>query len=118
VILRETYQVDSKEEHAMTAGPSIEPARFWHEQLSTASPDLLRDLLATFIDALMGAEVDGICGAEYGARTAERVNTRNGYRHRDFDTRVGTMDVRSPSCAPGPTSPTGCSSGAAGLRRP
>jgi len=89
----------------MTAGPSIEPARFLHEQLTHASPDLLRDLLATFIDALMGAEADAICGAEYGARSPDRANTRNGYRHRDFDTRVGTMDVAIPSCAPAPTFP-------------
>ena len=101
----------------MTAGSSIEPARFLHEHLNAASPDLLRELLGVFVDALMGAEADAICGAEYGARTPERVNTRNGYRHRDFDTRVGTMDVAIPSCAPAPTSPTGCSS-AAGAPRP
>ena len=85
----------------MTAGPSIEPARFWHEQLTHASPDLLRDLLATFIDTSMSAEADAICGAEYGARTPERANTRNGYRHRDFDTRVGTMDVAIPKLRAG-----------------
>ena len=85
----------------MTAGPSIEPARFWHEQLNAASPDLLRELLGVFIDALMGAEADAICGAEYGARTPERVNVRNGYRHRDFDTRVGTMDVAIPKLRAG-----------------
>jgi len=85
----------------MTAGPSIEPARFWHEQMEAASPDLLRHLLSTFIDALMGAEADAICGAEYGTRTSERVNTRNGYRHRDFDTRVGTMDVAIPKLRAG-----------------
>jgi transposase-like protein len=85
----------------MTAGPSIEPARFLHEQLTHASPDLLRDLLSTFIDALMGAEADAICGAEYGARSSERVNVRNGYRHRDFDTRVGTMDVAIPKLRAG-----------------
>ena len=32
----------------MTAGPSIDPARFLNEQLSQASPDLMRDLLTTF----------------------------------------------------------------------
>ena len=85
----------------MTAGPSIEPARFLHEQLTHASPDLLRDLLSTFIDALMSAEADAICGAEYGARSTERANTRNGYRHRDFDTRVGTMDVAIPKLRAG-----------------
>ena len=77
----------------MTAGPSIEPARFWHEQLTHASPDLLRDLLATFIDTLMSAEADAICGAEYGARSPERANVSNGYRHRDFDTRVASTQV-------------------------
>lgn len=85
----------------MTAGPSIEPARFLHEQLSAASPDVLRDLLSTFIDALMSAEADAICGAQYGTRTPERANTRNGYRHRDFDTRVGTMDVAIPKLRAG-----------------
>jgi len=85
----------------MTAVPSLDPARFWHEHLTTASPDLLRDLLATFIDTLMGAEADALCGAEYGARTSERTNVRNGYRHRDFDTRVGTMDVAIPKLRAG-----------------
>ncbi|CAN5138865.1 IS256-like element IS1081 family transposase [soil metagenome] len=85
----------------MTAGPSIEPARFLHEQLTHASPDLLRELLATFIDALMGAEADAICGADYGARNPDRTNVRNGYRHRDFDTRVGTMDVAIPKLRAG-----------------
>ena len=85
----------------MTAGPSIEPARFLQEHLNAASPDLLRELLGVFVDALMGAEADAICGAEYGTRSSERVNTRNGYRHRDFDTRVGTMDVAIPKLRAG-----------------
>jgi len=39
----------------MTADPSIDAARFLHEQLASASPDLLREMLAT---QLAGA-VDG-----------------------------------------------------------
>ncbi len=85
----------------MTAVPSLDPARFLHEHLANAGPDLLRDLVATFIETLMGAEADAICGAEYGARSPERANTRNGYRHRDFDTRVGTMDVAIPKLRAG-----------------
>lgn len=85
----------------MTAGPSLDPARFLHEHLTTASPDLLRELLGVFINTLMGAEADAICGADYGQRSIERTNVRNGYRHRDFDTRVGTMDVAIPKLRAG-----------------
>jgi putative transposase len=47
----------------MTAPSSIGAARFLHEQLESASPDLLRQMLSVFIDALMSAEADAICGA-------------------------------------------------------
>src|SRR3954467_4753110 len=83
------------------ANPSIDPARFLHEHLTAASPDLLRSLLTTFIDTLMSAEADAVCGAEYGTSSPERVNTRNGYRHRDFDTRAGTLDVAIPKLRQG-----------------
>src|SRR3954464_6131350 len=85
----------------MTAPSSIDPARFLHEQLAQASPDLLRQMLTTFINTLMSAEADAVCGAEYGVRSAERTNTRNGYRHRDFDTRAGTLDVAIPKLRSG-----------------
>ena len=45
-----------------------------------AEPDLLRALLKTFVEALMGAEADAICGAPYGSRSEDRTNSRNGYR--------------------------------------
>jgi putative transposase len=85
----------------MTAGPSIDPEVFLHEQLTQASPDLMRELLGTFINALLSAQADSVCGAEYGARSSERVNRRNGYRHRDLDTRVGTIDVAVPKLREG-----------------
>jgi putative transposase len=89
----------------MAAKPSIDPARlpaqFLHEQLASASPDLLRSLLSTFIETLMSAEVDALCGAPYGVSSPERVNSRNGYRHRDFDTRAGTLDVAIPKLRSG-----------------
>jgi putative transposase len=80
----------------MTAPSSIDPAHFLHEQLAQASPDLLRQMLTTFINTLMSAEADAVCGADYGARSESRTNVRNGYRHRDFDTRAGTLDVAIP----------------------
>lgn len=85
----------------MTAPASIDPARFLHEQLAQASPDLMRDLLSTFIDALLSAEADAVCGAGWGQVSDERVNRRNGYRHRDLDTRLGTLDVAVPKLRSG-----------------
>jgi putative transposase len=85
----------------MTAGPSIDPARFLNEQLSQASSDLMRDLLTTFVNALLSAQAEAVCGAGYGERSSERVNSRNGYRHRDLDTRVGTLDVAVPKLRTG-----------------
>jgi putative transposase len=85
----------------MTAPSSIDPAHFLHEQLAQASPDLLRQMLTTFINTLMSAEADAVCGAEYGERSPERVNTRNGYRPREFDTRAGTLDIAIPKLRSG-----------------
>ena len=85
----------------MTVVPSIDPARFLHEQLHQASPDLLRELLSTFINALLSADADQVCGASYGTVSDDRTNRRNGYRHRDFDTRAGTLDVKIPKLRQG-----------------
>jgi transposase-like protein len=85
----------------MTVKTSIDPARLLEEQLSQASPDLLRELLGTFINTLLSAEADVVCGAEYGTVSEDRRNRRNGYRHRDFDTRAGTVDVAVPKLRQG-----------------
>src|SRR4051794_2396714 len=85
----------------MTVRSSIDPAHLLEEQLAQASPDLLRELLATFINTLLSAEADAVCGADYGEMSPERVNRRNGYRHRDFDTRTGTIDVAIPKLRQG-----------------
>ena len=80
----------------MTVPTIIDPALPWAEQIDRAEPDLLRVLLKTFVEALMGAEADALCGAPYGARSEDRVNSRNGYRPRDWDTRAGTMELAIP----------------------
>jgi putative transposase len=85
----------------MTVTPSIDPARLLEEQLAQASPDLLRELLTTFINTLMSAEADAVCGAAYGTTSPERVNRRNGYRPRDFDTRAGSLDLAVPKLRTG-----------------
>jgi putative transposase len=86
----------------MTVDPnSIDLPAFMAEHLQRAEPDLLRSMLSSFVQALMSAEADAICGAPYGERSPERTNSRNGYRTRDFDTRTGTMEVAIPKLREG-----------------
>jgi putative transposase len=85
----------------MTAPPSIDLSGWLTEQLAEASPDLLRQMITTFVQALLGAEADAVCGAEYGARSAERTNIRNGYRRREWDTRAGTIELAIPKLRSG-----------------
>ncbi|BCQ10171.1 IS256 family transposase [Mycobacterium heckeshornense] len=85
----------------MTKHHPIDVEALLEEQLATASPDLLRGLLSTFIQALMSAEADALCGAGYGERSAQRTNRRNGYRPRDFDTRAGTIEMAIPKLRSG-----------------
>jgi len=80
----------------MTTAHDIDLPTVLAERLTTCHPDVLRELLATFIHTLMGAEADVLCGAGYGQRSTDRTNSRNGYRHRDFDTRAGTLDLAIP----------------------
>jgi putative transposase len=101
VILWKTFHSASEGDTTVTAPSSIDPARFLHDQLESASPDLLRSMLTTFINTLMSAEADAVCGAPYGMPGPDRVNVRNGYRHRDFDTRAGTLDVAIPKLRSG-----------------
>src|ERR1700756_1626983 len=85
----------------MTAAHDIDWPQLLAERLTTTHPDVLRDLLATFIHAVMGAEADAACGAGYGQRSAERTNQRNGYRSRQFDTRAGTIEMAIPKLRSG-----------------
>jgi putative transposase len=85
----------------MAAEPSIDLSGWLEERLAQASPDLLRAMVTTFAEALMAAEADAVCGAPYRSRDTERVNRRNGYRSRAWDTRVGTIDLAIPKLRSG-----------------
>ncbi|MDW5324787.1 IS256 family transposase [Plantactinospora sp. KLBMP9567] len=85
----------------MAVPEPTDPAGFLREHLASGSPDLLRDMVKTFAEALMSAEADAICGAPYGQRSVERVNSRNGYRTREWDTRAGTMELAIPKLRQG-----------------
>jgi transposase-like protein len=83
------------------AKDSLDALDWLRKHLEQDTPDLVREMLGSFIQTLMGAEADAICGAGYGERSPERVNSRNGYRHRDFDTRAGTIDLAVPKLREG-----------------
>lgn len=85
----------------MTALHIVDPASVLAEALTDASPDLMRLLLQTTINALLSADADAVVGAEWGKPSPDRTAQRNGYRHRDLDTRVGTIDVAIPKLRTG-----------------
>jgi putative transposase len=80
---------------------TMNPAAWLRKHLEEADPDLLRSMLKAFCDQLMAAEASGLCHAGYGEVTPERVNSRNGYRSRDFDTRAGTIELAIPKLRTG-----------------
>ena len=71
------------------------------KQVEQADTDLLREMVRVFAERLMAEEADAICGAPYGERSDERVNRRNGYRARPWDTRTGTIDLAVPKLREG-----------------
>ena len=85
----------------MTAPHIVDPAGLLGEALSEASPDMMRHLLQTMINTLLCADADAVVGAEWGKPSRDRTAQRNGYRHRDLDTRVGTVDVAIPKLRSG-----------------
>lgn len=66
------------------------------KQLDDGENDLLAEIVREFAQRLMAAEVDALNGAGWGEQSPDRVNHRNGYRQRPFDTRVGTIDLAIP----------------------
>jgi putative transposase len=83
----------------MTTTPTTIDAAGWlrnHLESDDAGGDLLAALVKDFAEALMSAEASAQCQAGYNERTDQRVNSRNGYRTRRWDTRAGTVEPGSP----------------------
>ena len=63
--------------------------------------DLLRQMIQFVAQRLMELDVETLCGAAYGERSAERANSRNGYRERVWETRAGAIDLKLPKLRTG-----------------
>lgn len=85
----------------MTAPHIVDPAHVLGELLAEASPDMMRSLLQTMLNALLSADADAVVGAEYGQPTPGRAAQRNGYRYRALDTRTGTIELAIPKLRTG-----------------
>src|SRR5580658_106693 len=72
----------------------------------TTDPDFLREMIGFTAQRLMALEVETLTGAAPGARSADRLNHRNGYRERDWETRAGTVELRIPKLRKGSYFPT------------
>jgi putative transposase len=77
------------------------PGAQFEETLASASPDVLREMIKGFAQRMMDADVEVRCTAGYGEVTPERVNSRNGYRLREWDTRAGTIELAIPKLRAG-----------------
>ena len=86
----------------MAAGDIVPvPGAQFEETLASASPDVLRAMIREFAQRMMDADVEVRCNAGYGEVTPDRVNSRNGYRRREQDTRAGTIELAIPKLRPG-----------------
>ena len=66
-----------------------------------ADADLIRDMLAFAAERLMNLEVEALTGAPAGVRSPDRLNHRNGYRERAWDTRAGRIELAIPKLRKG-----------------
>src|SRR6188768_679865 len=66
-----------------------------------ADVDVLRQMVQFMAQRLMELDVEGRCGAGYDEKSPERLNSRNGYRDRTWDTRAGSVELKIPKLRQG-----------------
>lgn len=101
LILGGTKPFETTEEDETVTIPSMQIRDWIGKRLEETGEDLVREMLRLFAEALMGAEVNALCGAGYGERSEARTNRRNGYRTRRWDTRAGSVELALPKLREG-----------------
>jgi putative transposase len=66
-----------------------------------ADVDLVREMIRHIAQRMMDMDAESLCAAAYGERSPERLNSRNGYRERQWDTRAGSIDLKIPKLRKG-----------------
>jgi putative transposase len=66
-----------------------------------ADADLLKQMIQYVAQRMMEMDAESLCAAAYGERSPERLNSRNGYRERLWETRAGSVDLRIPKLRKG-----------------
>jgi putative transposase len=63
--------------------------------------DLLREMIQYVAQRMMDMDAESLCAAAYGERSPDRLNSRNGYRERLWETRAGSVDLKIPKLRKG-----------------
>jgi putative transposase len=66
-----------------------------------ADADLLKQMIQYVAQRMMEMDAENLCAASYGERSPERMNSRNGYRERLWETRAGSVDLKIPKLRKG-----------------
>lgn len=66
-----------------------------------ADADLLKQMIQYVAQRMMEMDAESLCAAAYGERSSERLNSRNGYRERLWETRAGSVDLKIPKLRKG-----------------
>jgi putative transposase len=66
-----------------------------------AETDLLCEMIGFVAERLMELEVQGLTGAGYGERMADRLTQRDGYRDRIWETAPGAVELHIPKLRKG-----------------
>ncbi len=84
----------------MTAPHIVDPAGLLGEALSEASPDLMRTLLQSIINALLSADAEAVVGAEWGRPSQDRTAQRRWWSGPDRGRRQQASLINRASTSP------------------